>query len=57
MKTKYILAALGFALGVAIAVPAGAQDKLDRTVLPLAEPDPPHSTVLDARDANAAAAL
>ncbi len=51
MKTKYILAALGFALSVAIAVPAGAQDKLDRTVLPLTEPNPPHSTVLDARDA------
>lgn len=35
---------LGFTLSAAVPVP-------DRTVLPLAEPDPPHCTVLDARDA------
>ena len=32
---------------------AQAADKLDRTVLPIAEPTYPHSTVLDAREAKA----
>jgi arylsulfatase A-like enzyme len=56
MKTTTLLTALSLALFAAIASPAGAQDaayKLDRTVLPIAEPDYPRSTVLDARDAKA----
>jgi arylsulfatase len=46
-------------LGLAFALPATAQDKppadakLNRTSLPIPEPDYPHSTVLDARDAKA----
>src|SRR5262245_19148923 len=32
---------------------AGAANKFDRTVLPIPEPNYPHSTVLDARDAKA----
>jgi len=44
------LAAL-FAIPVSLAGMASAQEQLDRTVLPIAEPDYPHSTVLDARDA------
>jgi len=35
------------------AVPAQAADKLDRTVLPIPEPNYPHSTVFDARKATA----
>ena len=56
---KLISAALVAALGIAgIAVPplTGAQSsdtKLDRSVLPIPEPDYPRSTVLDARDAKA----
>lgn len=55
MKTK--LAALSLVLTFAI-MPAWAQTeqpapKLDRTSLPIAEPDYPRSTVLDARDAKA----
>ncbi len=44
------------ALGAALTTLASAQTgdyKLDRTKLPIAEPDYPHSTVLDARDAKA----
>jgi arylsulfatase A-like enzyme len=39
------------ALSIALAGTASAQTKLDRTVLPIPEPNYPHSTVLDARDA------
>src|SRR5436190_11449544 len=57
MKTKTMLAALCLVLGsTALASPASAQAadyKLDRTKLPIAEPDYPLSTVLDARDAKA----
>ena len=57
MKTKAKLAALSLVLTFA-ASSAWAQEgqpapKLDRTVLPIPEPDYPHSTVLDARDAKA----
>jgi len=51
MKTKTILAALSLALGAAFTPAQAADYKLDRTKLPIAEPDYPHSTVLDARDA------
>ena len=56
MKTKTILAAFSLMLVAAIALQASAQSpeaKLDRTSLPIAEPDYPRSTVLDARDAKA----
>jgi len=56
MKT-YPKLALGLALFAAASAPrARAQTSagdLDRTVLPIPEPDYPHSTVLDARDAKA----
>lgn len=38
-------------LSIALVAPARAQTELDRTVLPIPEPNYPHSTVLDARDA------
>ena len=41
----------GLALSVVLVGMAAAQTKLDRTVLPIPEPNYPHSTVLDARDA------
>jgi len=53
MKTITLLAALSLALLTAFTprVPAQVADgKLDRTMLPIAEPDYPRSTVLDARD-------
>jgi arylsulfatase A-like enzyme len=52
MKRKMPL--IVFGLAAALAPQAVAQDaemKLDRTVLPVPEPNYPHSTVLDARDA------
>jgi arylsulfatase A-like enzyme len=57
MKMKTTLVALGLLMTFAI-TPAWAQKKqstpkLDRTSLPIAEPDHPRSTVLDARDAKA----
>ncbi len=56
VRTPKIIALLGLALCAAFTPlsPAQAADyKLDRTKLPIAEPDYPHSTVLDARDAKA----
>lgn len=55
MKTKPHLkfTALSFMLGAAFILPADAQDKLDRTVLPIAEPKLAPITTLDARDAKA----
>ena len=54
MKRNSALAALTLVLGaVALAPQAPAQTreaKLNRTVLPIPEPNYPHSTVLDARD-------
>jgi arylsulfatase A-like enzyme len=41
----------GLALSMALVGATQAQTKLDRTTLPIPEPDYPHSTVLDARDA------
>jgi len=49
MKLKYIASLLSLALGAAFA-PTVAAQQIDRTVLPIPEPDYPHSTVLDARD-------
>ena len=58
MHTSFtVVATLSFTLfsaqfaGVALA--QTEHDTLDRTSLPIAEPDYPHSTVLDARDATA----
>ena len=53
-RSSVIFAVLLMGLSAAMAVgslSAQAADKLDRTVLPIAEPDYPHSTVLDARKA------
>jgi arylsulfatase A-like enzyme len=44
---------LNFALVALFATPAAAQDKLDRTALPIAEPKAKTITTLDARDAKA----
>ncbi len=41
----------GLALSMALVGTAQAQTKLDRTTLPIPEPNYPHSTILDARDA------
>ena len=49
MKLKYGHLVLAFGL----ALSASGKDKLDRTSLPIPEPDHPRSTVLDARDAKA----
>src|ERR1017187_6307040 len=54
MKTKTMLAAFTLALAAALAPQGLAQTsdvKLNRTVLPIPEPNYPHSTILDARDA------
>ncbi len=57
MKNAALLFFLGLALGALALAPqavAQANDvQLDRTSLPIAEPDYPRSTVLDARDAKA----
>ncbi len=54
---KALLTGLSVVLGAAVLAPQvlaqGPDVKLDRTVLPIAEPNYPHSTVLDARDAKA----
>lgn len=49
MKLKYGHLVLAFGL----ALSASGKDRLDRTSLPIPEPDHPRSTVLDARDAKA----
>jgi arylsulfatase len=56
MKPNILLAAFSLALGTPLAPQALAQTpdvKLNRRVLPIPEPNYPHSTVLDARDAKA----
>ncbi|MES2467965.1 MAG: arylsulfatase [Verrucomicrobiota bacterium] len=59
MKMQSTLAVLCLVLGTVLTRPAGAQDKpgagaqLDRTVLPIAGPEPAPITTLDARDAKA----
>jgi hypothetical protein len=50
MKRVTALAVLGLALAAA-GTPAGAQEKLDRTVLPIQEPKRPTYSELDARKA------
>ncbi|HEY2680465.1 MAG TPA: hypothetical protein VGI59_04015, partial [Candidatus Udaeobacter sp.] len=52
MKLKYIAALLSFVLGAAFAPTESAQE-IDRTVLPVPEPQPPTITELDARNAKA----
>jgi arylsulfatase A-like enzyme len=52
MKLKYIAALLSFVLGAAFAPTERAQE-IDRTVLPVPEPQPPTITELDARNAKA----
>jgi len=48
------IALMGLCSALAVgAIPAQAADKLDRTVLPIPEPNYPHSTVFDARNATA----
>ena len=54
MKPVALIPILSLALGAALTQQALAQTrdvKLNRTVLPIPEPNYPHSTVLDARDA------
>jgi arylsulfatase A-like enzyme len=51
MKPKTFLTILSVALGAVFASTAGAQTTLDRTALPIPEPQYPHSTVLDVRNA------
>ena len=57
MKPNAFVTAFSLVLGAAALAPqslAQAPDvKLDRTMLPIPEPDYPHCTVLDARDAKA----
>ena len=49
--TPALLGAFGLVMGTACVAIAAGQAEPDRTVLPIPEPDYPHSTVLDARDA------
>jgi len=51
LNSTFRFALTGLALSMALVGTAKAQTKLDRTVLPIPEPNYPHSTVLDARDA------
>ncbi|MES2438029.1 MAG: arylsulfatase [Verrucomicrobiota bacterium] len=55
MKTKphFVFTAVGFALLTVISLPAGAQDSLDRSVLPIPEPEVEPIITPDARDAKA----
>src|SRR5512143_2885895 len=51
MKRKAVSIIISIALMAAFAAAAAAQTAIDRTVLPVPEPQYPHSTVLDARNA------
>jgi len=51
MGRRVSFTSLGIAVGGIIAAAAGAQTTVDRTALPVSEPDYPHSTVLDVRKA------
>jgi arylsulfatase A-like enzyme len=59
MKPRTVLTTLSLALVAVLSaiptmsIPAQAADKLDRTVLPIPEPNYPHSTVFDVRKATA----
>jgi arylsulfatase A-like enzyme len=50
LNSKFRFALNSLALSMAFVGTAGAQTKLDRTSLPIPEPNYPHSKVLDARD-------
>lgn len=51
MSRMTLRTVMSLALGVACAATAGAQTASDRTVLPIQEPQYPHSTVFDVRNA------
>src|SRR5512143_305505 len=51
MKRKAVSIIISIALMAAFAAAAAAQTAIDRTVLPVPEPQYPHSTVLDVRNA------
>jgi arylsulfatase A-like enzyme len=51
MNTNSARSALAFAVGVALSATATAEPPLDRTVLPIPEPERTPSSVLDVRDA------
>jgi len=51
MRRMTLQAMMSLALGVACAATAGAQTATDRTVLPIPEPQYPHSTVFNVRNA------
>jgi len=51
--THFSLAMVAMLSALTMALNSKAADTLDRTVLPIPEPNYPHSTVLDARDATA----
>ncbi|MCG7852290.1 MAG: arylsulfatase [Methanosarcinaceae archaeon] len=53
MKKKTVYNVLSLALGTAYAATAAAQTVPDRTQLPIHEPEYPHSTVFDVRNATA----
>ena len=53
MKRKAVSIIMSIALKTAFAAAAMAQTAIDRTVLPVPEPQYPHSTVLDVRNATA----
>ncbi|MCE5231248.1 arylsulfatase [bacterium] len=53
LRTARSTFGFGFALGAACAATAAGEAGLDRTKLPIPEPQFPHSTVLDVRDATA----
>ncbi len=51
MKRKTVLSIFSMVLGMVCVTAAAMAAELDRTQLPIPEPQTPHSTVLDARDA------
>jgi arylsulfatase len=51
MKRKIVLSVLSMALGMTGIATAATQAEPNRTILPIHEPQIPHSTVLDARNA------
>ena len=51
MSRMTVQVMMSLALGVACAATAGAQTAIDRTVLPIPEPQYPHSTVFNVRNA------
>ncbi|MDB6135280.1 MAG: atsA 16 [Verrucomicrobiales bacterium] len=55
MKLKFHLIRRGLALGAIFVASAAAQDKIDRSALPIPEPKSDSITTLDARDAKAPA--